>query len=318
MDGLKHEGQGIGTEAGALVLRKSAGCKILDEQRRRIAAVISSEVIDRDGEIVSVASLRAAMQDYMKNPVLLAGHCHKLNTGTSPVVGRIVAYEVLGKNVEVVVEFAGTALGLEYWELYRHKYQRAFSIGFRPLASEEQTIGGKRVRVYTAIELFEVSCVAVPANPLALSKGKSRGGDFVRRKRIDREKQRLLADDDAYIDLLETKLDDFLAGDTEGLSAAEIELLAEGRFDEDISMAFYDEGSGHYIIPPDCVCCGDDDLDDDGDGLDLDGLGFDLSGDGRAKGVSGGDDFAAILDGDSGLDDGDGDCSENYEKLLNA
>ena len=62
----------------------------------------------------------------MKNPVILAGHSHRLGDGRS----RVVGYKFQGKDFVITVQFADTELGREYWELYKNKHQRAFSMGF--------------------------------------------------------------------------------------------------------------------------------------------------------------------------------------------
>jgi hypothetical protein len=66
----------------------------------------------------------------MKNPVILAGHSHRLGDGRSPFVGSVVGYKYQGKDFVITVQFADTELGLEYWERYKNKHQRAFLMGF--------------------------------------------------------------------------------------------------------------------------------------------------------------------------------------------
>lgn len=158
--------------------------KAADQDGRRVVtAVVSSEVVDRDGEIVTAAAMKAAMTAYMVNPVVVASHLHRLTDGASSVVGRVLKWWQEAGKTWVDVEFAGTGLGLEYWSLYSGKFQRAFSIGFRPLEGEDRFIDGKSVHVITKIELFEISAVSVPANPDALSKSAKRRLDFVASKR---------------------------------------------------------------------------------------------------------------------------------------
>ncbi len=132
---------------------------------------------------------RAAMKEYMQNPVILASHTHRLADGRSPVVGKVIDYTFTGRDLVITVEFAQTELGEEYWRLYKDKFQRAFSIGFigrsAPVA---EVMDGRRVRVWKDIELLEISCVAVPANPAALSKQRLSWGQ---RKKNERE-QKLL------------------------------------------------------------------------------------------------------------------------------
>lgn len=177
---------GVGRDAD---FRAQVRVKAVDAEQRRITAVASREMIDRDGEVVSLAALRAAMKEYMQNPVILASHTHRLADGRSPVVGKVIDYTFTGRDLVITVEFAQTELGEEYWRLYKDKFQRAFSIGFigrsAPVA---EVVDGRRVRVWKDIELLEISCVAVPANPAALSKQRLSWGQ---RKKIEREQKQL-------------------------------------------------------------------------------------------------------------------------------
>ena len=68
--------------------------------------------------------------------------------------------------------FAETALGEEYWQLYKDKHMRAFSIGFIPLEwKDERDQQQGDIRTYTNIELLEISAVPVPSNRRALAQG---------------------------------------------------------------------------------------------------------------------------------------------------
>lgn len=253
--------------------------KAVDFDSRRITAVASREIVDRDGEIVSLSALKAAIKGYMANPVILAGHSHRLQDGKSPVVGKVIDHRFEGKDLLITVEFADTPLGLEYWGLYRDKFQRAFSIGFRGIETRDDFVDGKRVRVYTQIELYEISCVAVPANPAALSK------DFVARKRLEREKQKIIADVDRWCALIEDKgYDFFYDGKTDGLTEAEVAVLKD-----------------HYEkYPP--VDTSLDDLDD-------------LCGGFEDDPDDGSEDYAASILDDTG-DDFSGDEPEDYGKFF--
>ena len=154
-----------------------------DAGTRQIEAIASAPSIDRDGEIISIEALKAALLGYMKNPVVLAGHQHKTSDGTSPVIGHCVATRVDSAGLHITVEFAKTTLGEEYLGLYAEKHQRAFSVGFMPLKWEDRSVDGKMVRVFTEIELLEISCVAVGSNRDALSKSANRKAGFVGLKR---------------------------------------------------------------------------------------------------------------------------------------
>ncbi|MBE0535003.1 MAG: HK97 family phage prohead protease [Phycisphaerae bacterium] len=164
-----------------------SGClrvKEIDGDAREITAVASAEVIDRDNEIISIAAVKAAIGPYMENPVVLAAHSHKTSDGRSSVVGKVTKAWTAGNAFYVKIAFAPTELGQEYWLLYSGKYQRALSIGFRvtaPMRTEMRE--GKSVDVITALELYEISCVPVGANPAALSKSREGKRRFVAEKR---------------------------------------------------------------------------------------------------------------------------------------
>jgi hypothetical protein len=142
-----------------------------DDQPRRIIAAISSETIDRDGEIVAAAAVKAAMDGFMKNPVVMTYHKHAHEDGTPTVIGKVIKWWQEKGATLCEIEFADTELGQEYWRLYSGKYQRAFSIGFTTLKSEQRYVGSQMVKVHTAIDLYEISAVGVPSNPDAITKG---------------------------------------------------------------------------------------------------------------------------------------------------
>lgn len=178
---------------------QSFSVKSIDGESRVITALASSGAIDRDGEIVEPAALKKVMPDYMKNPVILASHTHRLSDGRAPVIGKVVAYRFDRKGLWIDVEFAPTELGQEYFRLYQGRYMRGFSIGFMGLKTDRRNVGGRSVLVHTEIaELYEISACAIPCNPEALSKSKT----FIQRKKIDREKERIYNDTDAYTDLI--------------------------------------------------------------------------------------------------------------------
>lgn len=103
--------------------------------------------------------------------------------GESPVVGKCVSAKIDKAGLHIVIEFAETKLAEDYWQLYKGKFQRAFSVGFIPHASERQRIDSNEVLVFTEVELLEISCVPVPANRESLSRSAKRKRDFVAGKR---------------------------------------------------------------------------------------------------------------------------------------
>jgi len=220
--------------------------KAADTEGRRITAAVSSEAIDRDSEIITADAMKKAMTEFMKNPVILVSHSHHLDSGVSPVIGRVLSWYQQGKKTFCEIEFADTPLGLQYWQLYKDKFQKAFSIGFNsnPQKQERRTIDGKTVLVHNEIELYEISAVAVPANPEALSKAAKRRQEFV-----DRKRQGLTKEDELFFSAIK-KWDDFEAGKLDGISPDELKILE----DLDQKAVEFTE----YIDSPECAASFDE------------------------------------------------------------
>lgn len=144
-----------------------ADAKGINLEARTIRFVISADTVDRDGEVITPAAIAAAIPGFEKNPVCLAGHAHKLQDGSSPVVGHWLTKtfrQVEGRS-EMDLKFASTARGEEYWQLYSEGHQRAVSVGFAPKKYDRQ----KSPPTITELELYEISCVPVPSNREALA-----------------------------------------------------------------------------------------------------------------------------------------------------
>ncbi len=152
-----------------------AAVKRIDAEARTLDAVASTSDLDRHGEVVLPEAFTRSLASFKANPVILAGHQHRLYTGSSPVIGSALpeSIEVREKDVRFTMQFASTPLGEEYWTLYRDKHMRAFSIGFIPLEwqdARDEKLGD--IRTYTKIELLEISAVPVPSNRRALVRAK--------------------------------------------------------------------------------------------------------------------------------------------------
>jgi len=168
--------------------------KEINEGKRQITALASTDDLDRHGEIILPAAFKEKLPTYLKNPVILTSHQHRLEGGHSSVIGSAVKVWIDKKGLWVIIEFAqDTELSEEYWQLYKQKKQRALSVGFIPLEWEYQEREGKSVYVLTKVELLEISCVPVGANPEALTKAKQRKRDFVAAKKQELEDDKILA-----------------------------------------------------------------------------------------------------------------------------
>jgi hypothetical protein len=146
--------------------------KVLDEKTGRLSAVVSSETIDRDGDIIRTAGWD--MKNFNAHPVLLANHdYHSLRS-------HIGVWEKMEVHGDVMIGqarfFIGKGNEEADWafELAKEK-QLAFSVGFIPDMEKAVPLHkgdafGAQGMEYKGQELLEVSAVTVPSNPDALQR----------------------------------------------------------------------------------------------------------------------------------------------------
>jgi HK97 family phage prohead protease len=140
----------------------------VDEQARTFWAVASTEGPDRAGDVVSADGWDLA--NYRKNPVIVWAHDY-----SRPPVAKALAVKVEDGRLVFQAQFPTAsehAFADTVFQLYRGGYLRAFSVGFTPSQSEIVThqMDGRTVTGthYQRQELYEISCVTLPANPEAL------------------------------------------------------------------------------------------------------------------------------------------------------
>jgi hypothetical protein len=150
----------------------------LDEKRRRITFVASTETPDRYSDVVRVSGWR--LDNYRRNPIVLFQHrsgdppvarCTNISIETKPVPALVQEVEFAPKSV---YPFAETV-----WQLYKNKFLNAVSVGFLPLEEPTPRIDPDNGRMlgyeYTSQELLELSCVNIPAQPDALARAVKKG-----------------------------------------------------------------------------------------------------------------------------------------------
>lgn len=127
----------------------------------------STPSMDRDKELIESNAWK--LDNYRKNPVLLL--CHNYS---APPVGKCLWVKSTSQGLRFKAQFAKTERGKECYELYKDGIMNAFSVGFKPLPggvidnpSDAKYKGCKRV--FTDVELMEISCVPIPANSGALA-----------------------------------------------------------------------------------------------------------------------------------------------------
>jgi len=110
---------------------------------------------DRTGDIiVKEAWTQGGMDDYLKNPIILAFHDH------SRPVGTTVDYNVTDKGLEIVAEISKAAG--EVYNLIKDGVLKTFSVGF----SIKDADYDKEADTFFIkdLDLYEISVVSVPAN----------------------------------------------------------------------------------------------------------------------------------------------------------
>lgn len=140
----------------------------VDEKRRAFWAVASTGAVDRAGD--EIAPEGWVLDNFMQNPVIPWAHDY-----ARPPVAKALEVKAKGPNLVFLAQFPRAeeyAFADTVYRLYRGGYLKAFSVGFCPLQTElvtrqhqGRTIVGTR---YLKQELYEISCVTLPANPQAL------------------------------------------------------------------------------------------------------------------------------------------------------
>lgn len=126
--------------------------------------VVSTPEVDRYGTIIVPSGIDYTA--YVNNPIVLAQH----DSDDWPIA-KCLGFMMNGENLEATLQFHRiTKEACEVADLVAAGYVRAVSVGIIPIESEEQTIDGKTVTVYTKSELVEFSVVSIPANREALIK----------------------------------------------------------------------------------------------------------------------------------------------------
>jgi HK97 family phage prohead protease len=149
----------------------------LENGSRTVVAIISTDAVDRDGEVVLPQGMRR--KAFQGNPVVFTNHDYfSLPIGKALWVKaeprRVLAkYQVSDKTPEA----------REVWDLLRDGVLQAHSIGFVSHTASAPTAEEISARpdwstarlVHRDWELLEFSVVGVPANPEALSLAVSKG-----------------------------------------------------------------------------------------------------------------------------------------------
>lgn len=145
----------------------------LDEKARTAEYIISSDHVDRMGEIVEQTW---QLENYKQNPIVLFGHDP---SKADNVLGKCVELETINgdddhKITVAKVQFAeeGTSANADtVWKLIKQGILKTVSVGFIPHTFKHTTDKSTddEITVLSDNELLEFSIVPIPANPNAVA-----------------------------------------------------------------------------------------------------------------------------------------------------
>ena len=126
---------------------------------RTFRVIASTEDSDRSWEIIKANWWD--YQNFMKNPVIIANHVYKIEN----IVGKATSISVMDNKLVIEWVFSeANPLGKLLADLYDEWMVKTVSVWFIPKSRQEDN-----KRIITNAELLELSFVAVPCNPNALS-----------------------------------------------------------------------------------------------------------------------------------------------------
>ena len=130
-----------------------------EKENKRFRVIASTEDIDRSWEIIRANGW--TWDNFMKNPVIIANHVYKVEN----IIGKATSIYI--KNNQLVIEgvfSSSNPLGKLLADLYEEGMIKSVSVWFIPKQRDENDL-----KIITEAELLELSFVAVPCNPNALS-----------------------------------------------------------------------------------------------------------------------------------------------------
>ena len=140
--------------------------KEIDDEKYIIRGVFSTGGEDRHGEIIDQTGWDT--KEFMTNPVILFAHDQ-----WTPAIGKAVELGTDGNgNLSGAIQFAAEEFELAktIFNLYKNGFMRAFSVGFMnnkyEVNEEDDTL------ILRENTLYEISCVNVGANAIALANSK--------------------------------------------------------------------------------------------------------------------------------------------------
>lgn len=141
-----------------------------------IEGYANTTTVDRAGDVIPMTAWNSALDNYLKNPIILAYHDHE------EPIGRMVDHKVDEKGLWVKARISAAAE--DVFNLVKDGVLTAFSVGFRILDATYDSVTD--LFIIKELELLEISVVSVPMNQdsmFSLSKSFENGEDYSNFKR---------------------------------------------------------------------------------------------------------------------------------------
>jgi len=157
------------------MIRKTLAASVEKEGSVKVEATITTETIDRDGEVLVSQGMDAS--EYEKNPVVFYNHDY------AQPIGKISDLRRGKGKIDATIEFAQRPDGFEgsYFpefveSLVEQGIVKGISVGFVPMSGgvrkastkDREDYGDEVRQVYSKWKLLEVSVAPLPANGTAL------------------------------------------------------------------------------------------------------------------------------------------------------
>jgi HK97 family phage prohead protease/HK97 family phage major capsid protein len=125
-----------------------------EESTISVSGYASTTDVDRHGDVIPASVWERGLENYLKNPIILAFHDH------SQPVGRMIEHKVDERGLWIKARISSAAERV--YQLVKDEVLTAFSVGFRIKDAEYNT--NAEVFLVKDLELHEISVVSVPAN----------------------------------------------------------------------------------------------------------------------------------------------------------
>ncbi len=146
--------------------------KEVPAKERVLEFIGTTEIPDRDGEVIKADAWQ--VDRYIKNPVVQWAHQYD-----KPPIGKTLSIRQNKKKETIFeIEFASSEtyeFADTIYKLCREGYLNATSVGFIPIEYEKGKKESDASRIFTKVELLEISIVPVPSNPEALVTARNAG-----------------------------------------------------------------------------------------------------------------------------------------------